>query len=207
MAERGKTAVAATGSARDRGVLYVLVCAAPRARGVAELVTRAQAAGWTTCVMATPSALPFFDVARIEELTGYPVRSAYKHPDEPDVLPPADAMIACPVTFNTLNKWALGISDTLALGLLTEAIGLGLPLVAGPSLNSAQEQHVSFRRSVAALREMGVRVLHGPGVYEPAAPGTGGAAYDWSMPLRALDEILRERDQRQPDTSRDADER
>jgi hypothetical protein len=37
-------------------------------------------------------------------------------------------MITCPVTFNTLNKWALGISDTLVLGLLTEAVGLGLPL-------------------------------------------------------------------------------
>jgi phosphopantothenoylcysteine synthetase/decarboxylase len=171
-------------------VLYALVCAAPRARGIADLVTRAQAADWTTCVVATPPALRFFDAAVIEELTGYPVRSAYKHPDEPDVLPPADAMIACPVTFNTLNKWALGISDTLVLGLLTEAVGLRLPIVAAPSLNSAQERHPGFSRSVAALREMGVRVLYGPGEYEPAAPGIGGRPYDWSMPLRALDETL-----------------
>jgi phosphopantothenoylcysteine synthetase/decarboxylase len=145
-------------------------------------------------VVATPQALLFFDVARIEELTGYPVRSTYKHPDEPDVLPPADAMIACPVTFNTLNKWALGISDTLVLGLLTEAVGLGLPLVAAPSLNNAQERHPSFRRNVAALREMGVCVLYGPGVYEPAAPGTDGRPYDWDMPLRALHDMLNRRD-------------
>ena len=197
----------AAGSAPRRGVLYALVCAAPRARGIGNLVTRAQVVGWTTCVLATPPALRFFDAAGIEKLTGYPVRSAYKHPDEPDVLPPADAMIACPVTFNTLNKWALGISDTLVLGLLTEAVGLRLPIVAAPSLNNAQERHPGFGRSVAALREMGVRVLYGPGEYEPAAPGTGGRPYDWSTPLRALDETLREQDHRQGDIVAPADER
>jgi phosphopantothenoylcysteine synthetase/decarboxylase len=184
------TATTADGGASAPAVLYVLVCAAPRARNVGQLVTLAQAAGWRVCVVATPQALQFFDVGKIEELTGYPARSSYKHPDEPDVLPPATAMIACPVTFNTLNKWALGLADTLVLGLLTEAVGLGLPLVAGPSLNNAQERHPAFRRSVAALREMGVHVLYGPGVYEPAAPGTGGRDYDWGMLLRELDNML-----------------
>jgi phosphopantothenoylcysteine synthetase/decarboxylase len=174
--------------------LYVLVCGAPRARNVGELVGRAQAVGWTVCVVATPQALNFFEAAGMEQSTGYPVRSTYKHPDEPDALPPADAMIACPITFNTLNKWALGISDTLVLGLLTEAVGLGLPLVAGPSLNNAQEQHPSFKRSVAALRQMGVCVLYGPGVYEPVAPGTGSRAYDWDMPLQAVHDMLRRKD-------------
>jgi phosphopantothenoylcysteine decarboxylase len=205
MVER-ETAEAAADGARSRGVLYVLACGAPRARGVGELVARAQAADWTVCVVATPTALQFLDVAMIEKLTGYPVRSAYKHPDEPDVLPLADAMIACPVTFNSLNKWALGISDTLVLGLLTEAVGLDLPLVAGPSLNNAQERHASFKRSVATLREMGVRVLYGPGVYEPTAPRTGGRAYDWSMPLRALEEMLNERAHRQRDNVKRAGE-
>jgi hypothetical protein len=193
MSDCGKTAGAAAEGAGSREVLYLLACAAPRARGVGELVTRAQAADWTVCVVATPSAVQFLDVSMIEKLTGYPVRSAYKHPDDPDVLPVADAMIACPITFNSLNKWALGISDTLVLGLLNEAVGLNLPLVAGPSLNSAQERHVSFKRSVATLREMGVRVLYGPGVYEPGAPGAGGRSYDWDMPLRALDEMLNEK--------------
>jgi hypothetical protein len=31
------------------------------------------------------------------------------------------------------HKWAHGSSDTLALGILNEAIGLGLPIVAVPS--------------------------------------------------------------------------
>ena len=78
--------------------------------------------------------------------------------------------------------------DTLALALLTEAIGFGLPLVAAPALNSAQAAHPAFERSVAALREMGVTVLYGPGIYEPGPPGTGGRPYDWELPLNALDE-------------------
>ena len=77
------------------------------------------------CVIAAPDGMKFLDALRLAELTGHPVRSQYKQPDEPDVLPPADAFVVAPATFNTINKWALGISDTLALGLLNEATGLG----------------------------------------------------------------------------------
>lgn len=97
-------------------------------------------------------------------------------------------MLVCPATFNTINKWAYGLADTLALALLTEAVGLHLPLVAAPALNSAQAAHLAFERSVAALREMGVTVLYGPGVYEPGPPGTGGRPYDWELVLGALEE-------------------
>lgn len=36
-------------------------------------------------------------------------------------VPPPDAFVVAPCTFNTLNKWAAGVSDTLVLGLLNEA--------------------------------------------------------------------------------------
>lgn len=61
---------------------------------------------------------------------GHPVRSDYRQPDDPDVLPSPDAIAVTPATFNKINKWAAGISDTLALGLLIEAIGKRLPVVA-----------------------------------------------------------------------------
>jgi hypothetical protein len=67
----------------------------------------------------------------------WPIRSEYKQPDAADVLPPPDAIVVAPATFNTINKWAAGISDTLALGLLTEAIGKRLPVVALPFINAA----------------------------------------------------------------------
>lgn len=167
-------------------VVYLVVCGAPRAKNTPHLVELLQAAGWDVCVVATPAALNFIEAEELAALTGYPVRSTYKHLDEPDVLPPADAMVVCPTTFNTLNKWALGLADTLALGLLTEGIGKGVKLVAAPSLNNAQEQHPAFAHSIEVLRGCGVTVLYGPGVYEPTAPGTGGRSYDWSLILDAL---------------------
>lgn len=126
-------------------VLYVIVCASPRGRHVGELVNRAQARDWTVCVIPTPQALKFIDRPTLEQKTGFPVRSEYEQPGSGETLPPPNAILACPATFNTINKWAYGLADTLALALLTEAIGLGLPLVAAPALNSAQAAHPAFR--------------------------------------------------------------
>jgi phosphopantothenoylcysteine synthetase/decarboxylase len=171
------------------GVLYVITCAASPARQVEILVLSAQKDGWDVCVIATPSACRFIDSRRLGELTGHPVRSEYKDPGQPDVLPPPNAMIVAPATFNTINKWAAGISDTLALGLLTEAIGKVLPLVALPFLNAAQARHPAFGRSVDLLRDAGVTVLLGPDVYPLHQPGTGSKyldAYPWHLTLDAL---------------------
>ena len=109
----------------------------------------------------------------LERLTGHPVRSEYKDPGEPDVLPPPDAVIVAPATVNTINKWAAGICDTLALGILVEAIGKGLPLVALPFSNYAHAAHPAFIENVGKLRSWGVTVLFGPDVYPMHDPGTG----------------------------------
>jgi len=87
-----------------------------------------------------------------------------------------------PATFNTINKWAAGISDTLALGLLNEAIGLGLPVIAVPTANVALIRHPAFVRSIAELRACGVRVLFDPERYRLPTPNMGapGAAlFPW----------------------------
>jgi phosphopantothenoylcysteine synthetase/decarboxylase len=178
-----------TSGPSDR-VLYVVTCATPAARDVGKLVGLAQEHGWTVCVIATPSALRFIDQAALEEQTGHPVRSDYKQPGTEDVLPAADAIIVGGASFNTINKWALGISDTLALGLITEGIGLGLPLVALPFLNAAQAAHPAFIRSVAELRATGVTVLLGDQGYEPHVPHTGSKnlpSYPWHLALSAIE--------------------
>jgi hypothetical protein len=105
------------------------------------------------------------------------------------VLPPPDAVIVAPATFNTINKWAAGISDTLALGLLNEAIGLGLPVVAVPFPNVALAQHPAFRRSLADLRGYGVRLLFDPEAHPLPTPNLGPASRDL-FPWRALSEEL-----------------
>jgi len=154
-------------------VLYVIACAAPPTRQVDRLVKLAQEQGWDVCVLTTPSGRRFADVAGLERLTGYPVRSEYKEPDEPDVLPAPDAIIIAPATVNTINKWAAGICDTLALGILVEAIGKKLPLVAVPFSNHAHAAHPAFTDSIAKLRSWGVTVLFGPDIYPLHDPGTG----------------------------------
>jgi phosphopantothenoylcysteine synthetase/decarboxylase len=140
-------------------VLYVVACGGRPAGHLAPFVSFAQDEGWDVCVIVTPDGTKFLDTAPLTELTGHPVRVQYKHPDEPDVLPAADAFVVAPATFNTFNKMVNGSSDTLALGLLNEGIGLGLPIIVVPWPNIDLSRHPAFDRSVTLLREWGVTVL------------------------------------------------
>ncbi|MEV1330704.1 flavoprotein [Micromonospora costi] len=172
-----------------REVLYVIACGSPLARHVGKLVDLAQQDGWDVCVITTPDGGKFVDRPALARQTGHPVRTHYKQPGDPDLLPPADAMIVCPATVNTVNKWAAGIADTLALGLLVEAQGLGVPIVAVPFTNVAMAAHPAFRAGLARLDEWGVTVLFGDHVYPLHAPGTGERhlhAFPWEVGLTAL---------------------
>jgi Phosphopantothenoylcysteine synthetase/decarboxylase len=175
-------------------VLYILVCGCPASRDVGKLVDLAQDAGWETCVIASPDGVRFIDPEALEKQTGHPVRSTYKHPTAPDILPAPSALIAAPVTTNTVNKWAAGISDTLVLGLLVEGLGKGLPIVAMPFTNTAQAAHPAFGENVARLRQWGVTVLYGDDVYPLHPPGTGDgqiARFPWRLALEALEQKAR----------------
>lgn len=153
----------------SRGVLYNIVCASSSAFLAEDFVTEAQEAGWDVCVITTPHGTKFIDIPRFERLTGHPVRSEYKRPEEPDVLPRADAIVVFPATFNTINKWALGISDTLAVGLLSEYTGLRMPIIAVPCFmtGGGLDTNPAFKRSVRMLRRYGIRVLYVPEIYPP----------------------------------------
>jgi phosphopantothenoylcysteine synthetase/decarboxylase len=143
-------------------VLYLIACGGRPAGQLPDLVRFAQGQGWDVCVVATPDGTKFLDAQELTELTGHPVRVHYKDPDEPDVLPPPDALVIAPATFNTINKLAAGISDTLALGLINEAVGLGLPVVAAPWPSVQLYRHPVFQRSIAALRDWGVSIVINP---------------------------------------------
>ncbi|MFH9061489.1 flavoprotein [Streptomyces coeruleorubidus] len=168
--------------------LYVVVCAAGVAGDVGKLITHAQERHWDVGVIATPQGLGFLDAEAIESQTGYPIRSAWRTPGETRPLPPADAIVVAPATFNTINKWAAGISDTLALGILCEAYGMGIPTVVLPYLNAAQAAHPAYQRSMAQLREMGVLI----GSYEPHRPKSGGGAdhFCWTEAIDILESRL-----------------
>ncbi len=174
-------------------VLYIIACAAPPARDIAKFVKMAQRDEWDACLLATPSAMRFFSAPDLRELTGHPVRSEYKEPGDPDVLPDPDAIIVVPATVNTINKWGAGICDTLALGILVEAIGKKLPIVALPSTNYAHAAHPAFAENIEKLRSWGVSVLYGPDVYKFNAPGGGGLhrdSFPWHLTLEALKRLI-----------------
>jgi phosphopantothenoylcysteine synthetase/decarboxylase len=171
------------GMARKSGVLSVVVSGAAAAADVGSLVKQALERGWTVQVIATPSALAFFDAAEIEALTGSPVRSQHRAPGTPRSRVP-DAIIVAPATFNLLNQWALGIADSYALAVLAEQTGMGLPVVALPAVSAPLASRPQFARSLRALRGEGVSVLLGPGGTAP--PGAAEGAFPWSL---GLDEV------------------
>ncbi|MFD4863986.1 flavoprotein [Streptomyces sp. NPDC058412] len=160
-----------------KSFLYVIVCAAGIAGDVGKLITAAQNRGWEVVVVATPQGLDFLDSQVIENQTGYPIRSAWRSRGDARSYPRADAIAVAPATFNTVNKWAAGFADNLALGILCEAPGMGIPTVVLPYVNTALAAHHAYRRSVDELREMGVMF----GSYMPHRPKSGGGAerFQW----------------------------
>ncbi|MFF5719744.1 flavoprotein [Streptomyces buecherae] len=170
-------------------VLYLVACAAGPAQYIDAGVRAAQAAGWDTCLVLTPSAARWWEgrCDELESLTGHPVRSAYKLPGETDALPAADVMLVAPLSCTSLNKWAAGIADTLAIGLVSEGVHLGVPVVAMPYFNQAQAAQPAVPRSAQALRDQGVTFLLGPEGYEPHPPRQGDAtAFPWAAAVAAL---------------------
>ncbi|MFI7355055.1 flavoprotein [Streptomyces avidinii] len=173
--------------------LYLFGSAAPPVFDVARVIEDAQSRGWDVCLGLTPTASDWLTegVDGLAALTGHPVRSRYKRPGEPDVWPAADAILVAPATFNTVNGWALGLTDRFIVGVVSEGIGKGIPLAVMPCVNAAYVRHPQFEQSIATLRGAGVRVLYGEGGFVPNLPGQGRAeAYPWGLALDAVDGLV-----------------
>jgi phosphopantothenoylcysteine synthetase/decarboxylase len=175
---------------QKQGTLYVITCAAQSSEpmNIQDFVSLAQSALWDVYVIATPQATKFIDIPLLEELTSHPVRSEYRHPAEADTIPKADAIVVAPTTFNTINKWAQGITDTLALGILCEYMGLGIPIIAIPCLPESLASHPAFSKNTALLKECGVSVIYDPQKYPPMNN------IPWQFTLDAVTKLLKERE-------------
>ncbi|GAA3738700.1 flavoprotein [Plantactinospora mayteni] len=158
-----------------RPVLYLVVCAAPPALKIDELIALLMDDGWAVWVIATPTAATWIDRETLAQQTGNPVRSERRKPAEPDLLPKADVVLVIPATFNTINKWALGINDTLALGVLNEMLGLGLPILVSPYAKNALVTHPAYQTHVQTLSASGV-TFTAADLIRPADPG---APFQW----------------------------
>jgi hypothetical protein len=174
----------------QRGILYLITCGSSAATDIVEPGVRAaQEAHWDVCVVTTPNGKHFLNMPLLAQLTGYPVRSEYKLPDTPDLLPRADAIIVYPATFRTINTWTTGDSATLAVGLLCEYLGLGKPIVAVPCIGtgSGLDQHPVFLENLEKLKLWGVHVLYQPEKYPPRN------AIPANIVMEELDHLLSER--------------
>ena len=171
------------GMARKSRLLSIVVSGAAPVSDAGSLVKHALERGWEVQVIATPSALNFFDVAEVEALAGSPVRSQHRAPGTPRSKVP-DAILVAPATFNLLNQWALGIADSYALAVLAEQTGMGLPIVVLPCVSAPLAARPQFARSLKTLRGEGVSVLLGPGGTGPA--GASDDSFPWQL---GLDEI------------------
>ncbi|NXY93427.1 flavoprotein [Streptomyces sp. BR123] len=171
--------------------LYLLCSAAPPVFEIAGVVEEAQRRGWDVCLGLTPTAADWLEdsLPGLAALTGHPVRTRYKRPGGPDVWPPADAVLFAPATMNTVNRWALGITDTWAVGVVAEGIGKGVPMAVMPCVNAAYAQHPQFPLSLETLRSAGVRVLYGEGGFVPNQPGEK-KPYPWGPALDAVDGMV-----------------
>jgi phosphopantothenoylcysteine synthetase/decarboxylase len=170
--------------------LCLVACGAGPAADAVRLIDAAQGRGWKVDVIATPAGVGFLNTAAIEAATGTEVRSEYRSPSPALAreLPGYAACIVAPATFNTINKLALGISDTYALGSIAEAVGRRIPVTLVPFVNTALAARAPFLRSVDQLRDEGARILLGEDYgWVPHRPGTGGTQASLFPWLTALD--------------------
>lgn len=159
----------ATPGQPQRGVMYLISCATSSTPLIYDYVSAAQVAGWDVHVLLTPSARPFVDESRLTALSGHKVWSEFQRPGEPDIWPPADVVVVFPASFNTLGKWAMGISDTFALSWLNHYTGLRKPIVAVPCFRtgSGLDTHPALARNLRLLRRYGIHVIYEPETYPP----------------------------------------
>jgi phosphopantothenoylcysteine decarboxylase len=73
--------------------------------------------------------------------------------------PPRGVVLFAPCGFNSLNKLAHGIADTLALSVVAEAIGRATPVIVAPSLNQPLLDHPAARASLVTLASWGVTIV------------------------------------------------
>jgi len=125
---------------------------------ISQLVRR----GHRVRTVATAAALRFTGAATLEGLTGSPVLTdlfaAGAALEHINLTRWADAVMVCPATANTLNRFAAGLADDLA-GALFLAHDRSKPLLIAPAMNPAMWSHPATTAAVEKLRQWGVRFL------------------------------------------------
>lgn len=146
-------------SAARHDVAYLLLSGASTAARGPELLRGLRGLGFATVI-----AIPTENAARVvapRELADIPgvllAESYFDAAIRPR--PPHGVVLFAPCGFNSINKLAHGIADTLALSVAAEAIGRATPVILGPSLNQPLLDHPATRQSLQRLRDWGVHIV------------------------------------------------
>lgn len=133
--------------------------------------------GHTVAVTLTPTAASWLDRSgesdEIASLTGLPVRSTPRFPDEDSPHPAVDLYVAAPWSAGSTAKLALGIADNQALTALCEAIAT-VPMVVFPRINAAHARQPAWGDHMERRRMIGVHLVYGDNVRPLAEPRASG---------------------------------
>lgn len=165
-----------------RQVLQLIVCAAPPSQGIIDLIDLLHAAGWDVHIIATPTAMTWLALAEVEQRIDRPVLHRQRLPNEPSLLPHPQAIVVAPATFNLINAWAVGLNDSLALGVLNEALGGDVPIVVSVYAKSSLTSHPAFTEHLRILRTAGVLFTD----IEALRPIRPGAPFRWEPVMDLL---------------------
>jgi len=150
---------ASTGSAETFDVAYLVLSGTTTAARGPEILRGLVGLGFPTVIaIPTPNASRVISGRELADVAGAQVVESYF-----DLAirprPPRGVVLFAPCSFNSLNKLAHGIADSLALSLVAEAIGRRTPVVVAPSLNQPLLDHPEAQASLKKLPGWGVLVV------------------------------------------------
>jgi phosphopantothenoylcysteine decarboxylase len=149
-------------------VVYLVLSGTSTAARCPELLRELVGLGFSTVIaIPTPNASRVVAPRELADVGGVRVVESYF-----DLAirprPPRGVVLFAPCSFNSLNKLAHGIADSLALSVVAEAIGRGTPVIVGPSLNAPLLIHPVAQASLRTLPSWGVIIV--PPVDEGEGP-------------------------------------
>ncbi|MFN8498180.1 MAG: flavoprotein [Anaerolineae bacterium] len=148
---------------------YLVVTGSVYAFRAPELIDGLGGLGLRILTLLTPGARQVISPRELVRLPGHRIVESYF---DAAILPRPEPglVLVAPCTFNTLNKLAQGIADSLPLSLTSEAIGHGGPVLVAPSLNPGLFRHPRTASSLATLREWGITIVEPQPVEYGLAP-------------------------------------
>ncbi len=91
----------------------------------------------------------------IVELTGATEHVAYCG----RVKDPADLLLICPSTANTISKIAHGIDDTSVTTFATTALGSGVPILIAPAMHLSMYDHKIIEENIKKCKKVGIKFI------------------------------------------------